>query len=185
MSREDALLERALAGLEAAPRDRHSPWRWLQLATTGPDGTPEVRTLVLRGFDRATLAATFHADRRSPKIGAISGQPAVALLAWASGEQLQIRAGGTASVHAGDATAQAAWEALSPGARATYALVAVPGAAVTAAQADARLADADAFAQFAVIRVAIARLDLLELGPDGAQFRVCAEGGGAARRVGP
>lgn len=182
MSRETALHERALAALAAAPADRHSPFRWLQLATATSDGTPALRTLVLRRFEVAPPVATFHADRRSPKIRAIAARPAVALLAWAASEQLQIRMDGVARIHADDDAARAEWDALSPGARATYALAAEPGTAVTAAEAEARVTDA--FAQFAVIRVAIARFDLLELGSEGAQFRV--RGGvGDLRRVGP
>ncbi len=184
MTREAALLDRALAGLAAASADRHSPWRWLQLATAAPDGTPALRTLVLRRFDRLPPAATFHADRRSPKIGAIAARPGVELLAWAPAEQLQIRMRGAARIHAGDDVARAAWDALSPGARATYALAAVPGMEVTDAAADARIGDADAFGQYAVIRVAIAAFDILELGPSGAQFRIRADGAGAARRIG-
>ena len=183
MSRATELLERAIARLAAAPADRHSPFRWLQLATVAPDGTPALRTLVLRRFERRPPLATFHADYRSQKIRAIASRPGVELLAWTSAEQLQIRMRGAARIHAGDDEARGEWDALSPGARATYALEAVPGTAVTDAEAEARVADA--FGQFAVIRVAIAGFDILELGPEGAQFRVRADGAGEGWRVGP
>ncbi len=171
-ARADALLERAFSCLEAAPADRGSEFRLLQLATVAPDGAPELRTLVLRRFERSPLVATFHADRRSAKIRAISAAPRVALLAWSDAMQLQVRMTGEARIHTGDDVARAEWDALSSGARATYTLAAIPGTPVTDAEADAHIHEADALGQFAVLRIAAARLDILELGPKGAQFRV-------------
>ncbi len=135
--------------------------------------------MVLRAFDADGRVLEFHADRRSPKLRAMEARPVVELLAWAASLQLQVRMRGEAELHAGDAAARAAWEALSPGARGAYSLRAAPGQAVAAAPTAQPAA-----APFAPVRVAIAALDILELGPKGAQFRVVADEDGV-RRVGP
>ena len=50
--------------------------RWVQLATIAKDGTPRVRTIVLRGWNN-NRNMFFTTDRRSNKVEEISKQPKV------------------------------------------------------------------------------------------------------------
>ena len=59
---------------------RSVPARWVQLATTGLDGTPRVRTLVFRGWSEVDQLELF-SDQRSEKIRELSIHEA-AELCW-------------------------------------------------------------------------------------------------------
>ena len=166
-----AFVEDALAALERALHDRASDLRNVQLATASPDGPPGLRTLVLRGFSRASATAEMHTDARAAKARDIARAPHASLLAWSSAEQLQLRFEGTARLHRDDDLARARWDTLSPRARAPYGLRAYPGAPVAAPGYHAHLPPDEQFRQFAVILLALATVDVLRLGPHGEQTR--------------
>lgn len=181
-----AHIEAALASLAVASGSPGAPFRHLQLATGGR--APDVRTVVLRGFDRATRLLEFHSDRRAGKIAALAREPRAALVGWSDAIATQIRLHGRATIHAGDPVAVTTWSALSPGARRAYAYRAAPGAPVAPEAAEDRVDAAEALLQFVVVRILVETVDVLRLGPHGAQWRAIgrfdATGGIRAERVG-
>ncbi|MEO0960732.1 MAG: pyridoxamine 5'-phosphate oxidase family protein, partial [Pseudomonadota bacterium] len=67
----DAVVEAAWKRLERGAADKRSAFNTLQLATIGPQGWPEQRTVVLRRVETAERRVTFHTDRRSAKAAEI------------------------------------------------------------------------------------------------------------------
>lgn len=147
--------------------DRRSAFRSPALATVGPDGRPQVRTVVLRGFDAAARLATVHSDLRAAKVAALRADPAAALHVWDDGAQVQVRIDGTAAISANDELARAEWARLHEGSRAAYRFQPAPATPVEDPADIPRVDEAAAFAQFAVLRVRMDRLEWLHLAREG------------------
>ncbi len=119
----DELLADAWAGLVRAVRDAKHEWHLPVVATTGLDGGPQTRTVVLRGADVAAAGGPtirFHTDRRSGKIDEIARDPRVAMLLYERHRKVQLRIAGRASVHVEDAIADEAWAATAVSSRRCY-----------------------------------------------------------------
>ncbi len=163
----DEVLADAFRRLARGVADRRSPFRSPALATIGPDGRPQVRTVVLRGFNAAARSVTVHSDLRAAKIGALRANPSAALHVWDDGAQVQVRIDGTATVSANDDLARAEWARLHEGSRAAYTLQPVPATPIED-PADISHVDATAaFAQFAVLQIRLDRLEWLHLAHEG------------------
>ncbi len=160
-----------MAQLANAVHDRGNDLRNVQLATVSPDGQPDLRTLVLRGFDRPQALLEMHSDRRAGKVQDIDRSSAVAVLAWSLADQVQLRFKGTARLHQADGIAHARWDALSPNARGAYGLRSDPGHPVEHSGDQSHLPPGEQFQQFVVILVGAASVDMLRLGPGGQQTR--------------
>lgn len=167
-----AFLADAWSRLVRGAADRRCGFHTVQLATLAADG-PRARTVVLRGADPAAGTLRLHTDARSPKAAEIAADPRVELVAYDARWKLQVRARGTATLHAEDAVADAAWAATGPGSRTIYRTPSPPGADLSDA-ADGDLTEAlrsaaeDAGREnFRVVLVAVARLDILSLAAAG------------------
>ena len=153
--------------------DRGSAFRSPALATVGPDGRPQVRTVVLRGFDPAARVLTVHSDVRAAKIAALRANPNAALHVWDDDAQVQIRVDGIAAISVSDGLARTEWARLHEGSRAAYRSKTMPATAVDDPAAIPQVDDAAAFAQFAVLRIRLDRMEWLHLAHEGqrrAQF---------------
>ena len=71
--------------------DRHHPARHPTLATIGPDGWPEARTVVLRGADPIAGTLTVHTDLHSAKVASLTAMPRAAFHVWIEKDRLQLR----------------------------------------------------------------------------------------------
>ena len=164
----DEVLQEALGLLRGGVTERGSPFRTLILASGDADGTPDVRTVVLRGFDPAARTLAFHTDARSAKVAQLQAQPVAALLGWDAGRRLQIRLRGRATLRAGDAVARAAWDELPPLGRQLYRVRQTPGATLPSpAATHLEAPDGMGFAVFMVVEIAFDRLETLLLGESG------------------
>jgi len=150
-----SLFDTVWSQLSRGVADRRHPARHPTLATLGPDG-PELRTLVLRGADRASATLELHTDAASPKAAQIAAEPRVALHVWLPKPRLQLRARARASITAGD---PALFARLPPQAQANYG-GAVPG---SRPGDTANTAKGDP-ARFACILCRLTDLDILHLG---------------------
>ncbi len=98
-----AFVEAGLAAL-ADSIERRGELRTLQMATVDRDDHPDLRSVILRAFEREPSArAEIHSDARAAKVGDILRTDRVALLAWSAEAQLQIRLRGSARLHRADA----------------------------------------------------------------------------------
>lgn len=146
--------------LTRGPADRHAPARHIALATTAPDGTPELRTVVLRAADRTTATLDIHTDLRSAKVAALRHTPTAQTLVWDPRARLQIRATGTAIILTGEDAAPL-WARVPEASRPAYGATPPPGTPIPEALA---YTHTDGAAAFAVIRLTLTTLDLLHLG---------------------
>ncbi len=81
-------LDRVWAALVTAARPSHTPLTVLQLATSGLDGAPKVRSVILRGADAERGAVSFFTDVRSAKIEEMRHQPRVSLVGYERGRRI-------------------------------------------------------------------------------------------------
>ncbi len=170
----EAIVAHAWAELTRAASDSDSQFRHAQIATTGAQGWPQVRTVILRHADTERREVGFHTDRRSAKVAEMEAQTAVALIAYDRPRGLQLRLWGQAGLHVEDASAAQAWAALHPPLRLPYRAPLAPGRTVgTAGAADPmeaarNPADPDeGYRNFAFVAVRVVRLEWLHLRPTG------------------
>ena len=169
----------AIGHMAVALDDRNSPYRNLALATVTADGSPRVRTVILRALDRDPLALTLFTDTRAGKIAEIASEGRVSLLAWSEPDRLQLRIEGRATVHGpGCDAARRFWDDLPPHGRTAYGLDAAPGTMVAAPDAPHGLPDAERASFFAAITVSAECVDVLRLGAHGTQTRAVRDGNG-------
>lgn len=147
-------------------RSRKSAWRCLAVATVGRDQHPELRNLVLRGYDRADRKLRFHTDVRSRKWAQLEQHSPVSILGYDPVRQLQIRLRGAASLHHGDAIAQAAWEKSHIMSRACYTAAHAPGTQVDTPPA-APVYGENGVDHFGVLIAEYAEMEVLKLSSGG------------------
>ena len=162
----DDVLADSLARLRDGAGHPGSAWRNLALATIGLDGTPQVRTVVLRRFDQAGRVLEVHTDVRSAKYTELRAHAAAALHNWDAGSRVQLRVTGGVSLHTTDEVADAAWAALRPESRATYRVLPGPGTALPVPDECAEADELAGRAVFCVVRLAMDGLEWLHLGRD-------------------
>ena len=151
---------RLWANLLAGVRDRNAPARHVVLATLGPDGWPEARTVVLRGADRAAALLEVHTDLHSGKVASLAALPRAALHVWDAAEQLQIRVQARVTVHSG-AEVAAAWAKVPDPSRQSYGVTPPPGQPIAEALAYEKVPDP---ATFAILRCQAEAIDAVHLG---------------------
>lgn len=156
----------AEAILAEGVRSRKSPWRCLSVATISPDGHPEVRHVVLRGFDPVARTLRFHTDIRSPKWEELTRNPRVSVVGYDPGQQLQVRLRGLATCHYQDATAQTAWETSHVMSRSCYAAPHAPGTPLAVAPPAPRDCESGQ-AHFGAVVIAYNAMDVLKLASAG------------------
>ncbi|MCR6497471.1 pyridoxamine 5'-phosphate oxidase family protein [Shinella sp. CPCC 101442] len=154
--------------LDAAATSR-SPFNFLQLATTGADGAPQLRTIVLRGcnVERGTLS--FVTDMRSPKIREIQDEPRVALVGFDPTASVQLRLSGKAAIVSDEAERRAMWEALRERTLILFDAPHAPGTVLgdgnQPLEAVEPSATGSAYDRFALVTVTLTRLEWLDLSP--------------------
>ena len=164
----------------AREREGRSPAaRWLQLATVALDGTPRVRTLVCRGW-AGPAELDLLTDRRSEKTRELQQQPALELCWLLPRARSQFRLRGrllTLTAEPLLRERQRHWRQLTPGGRALWGWP-LPGAPLdrSAPWPEALPDDAPLPDCFALLRIAIAQVELLELvGSPHRRRRWCAD----------
>ncbi len=163
----DETLSQAFALLSRGVADRRHAFHTPTLATVRPDGAPEARTLVLRGFEPKERCIRLHSDARAGKVAELRAEPRCALHFYDAKAGLQMRLGATASAHEGaDSAADAAWAASREFSRMCYAIEPAPGTPVPAPPDAPRDAEAGR-AHFAVILLRFDRLEWLDLAASG------------------
>jgi hypothetical protein len=127
---EDDLHHQIWVELQRAPHDRHHEWRTPVLASTGLDGFPQARTVVLRSAERAQAKLTFFTDSRSPKVAELQTQARASLVFWSKRLGWQLRVSVWATVITEGPAVDAAWQRVSQSpAAGDYLSTAAPGAA--------------------------------------------------------
>ena len=151
--------------LGRATQDRHSEFRWVNLATRDSQGLPQVRTVVLREAIPAEQRVSFHTDARSMKLMEITQHCGVALHFHSRRHGIQMRMAGCAKLGS-DEQHQHAWHSLHAGAKVTYVQRDIPGVKISDPKRclpNAEPTTEDGYSNFALVNVSIASIDWLEL----------------------
>ncbi len=153
---------------------RGADWRWATLASAGlisGDGTPSLRTLVLRSVDMEAMSCDFYTDARSPKVQELLDNPCCSLMFFDRDESIQLRAAGRAKIDRMDDGGQVAlalrelWNSLPDYGRGDYLTRSAPSCIL---EGDGQQLDvASGPNNFARIRVTISDLDWLKLSRSG------------------
>jgi pyridoxamine 5'-phosphate oxidase len=152
--------------------DRKSAFHTPCVATTGLDGAPRVRTVVLRGADRAARALRFHTDQRSAKFAELTRDPRVGIMGYDAGRKIQVRLTGIAHLHAGDDIAAAAWAKSRSMSLMCYRQVEFPGVALENPNSLAT-PSAEGYENFVVVAVVVQELEWLYLAHEGHRRARC------------
>ena len=169
----DAIAADLWARLADAAASGRSAWHTPAVGTADGD----VRIMVLRHADPAEASLRFHTDARSPKAALIGGGAPVSVLFYDAAAKLQLRCAGIGKAVSTGAPADAAWAASAASSRRCYLAELAPGTISETptsglpAAAEGRvptLAESEAGrATFAVITVALTRIDWLHLAHNG------------------
>ena len=163
-----------VARLGDAASNRKNPMHVPAVASADAD----VRTMVLRDFDRESMTLRFHSDARSPKIGVFERDPRCGVLLYDKEAKVQLRVRGTVRIERSGPIADKAWEKSANFARRCYLAPEAPGTPEDAPfpnlpedvrdeePSDARL-DSEARENFCVLLVQIDEVDWLYLAHDG------------------
>jgi pyridoxine/pyridoxamine 5'-phosphate oxidase len=108
------------------------PFNLLQLATVNETGAPEVRTIVLRQFDRKVPALFFVTDGRSSKAREIARDSRVALVGYDPISRKQLRLTGFASSVVDETARAVQWSRLSEQTQQTFDSPVAPSTAIQA-----------------------------------------------------
>ncbi len=164
-------LDRSWAALEAGAAPGRSRFSMVYLATSGLDGAPRLRTVVLRRVDRAAGTAGFNTDLRSPKIAEMRAEPRAALLGYDMEAGFQVRLEGSVRLSPQDG---AAWAAALPRSRICYRHAWAPGAELARPEegdpTEEMTAPEDAdsgLPNFCAVDLQIERLEALDLSATG------------------
>jgi len=171
------ILEESWTELSRGADDRHHGFHVPTLCTTGLDGAPSPRTVVLRRALAASDELHCHTDTRSPKVGEIARDPRVAWHFYASDLKLQLRIAAIAAFHSEGPRADEGWSRSALSSRRCYLAPRAPGAEcdgpspnLPAALLDRRPTEEEtvpARANFGVIVSRVKRIDWLFLGSTG------------------
>jgi len=87
----NSLLDDSKKQLSSALKHKKHPFRYCTLATISLDGTPHLRTVVLRAFDETKFLITLFTDTRSDKIKELANDPRAEFLFYDTHQFLQLR----------------------------------------------------------------------------------------------
>jgi len=123
----ETTLDHVWQTLSRATADRRSPARTPVLATTGADGVPDARVVVLRSARRSTGVLEVYTDNRTKKVKDLEINAFATFCVWLPKADLQIRIKSLAVISSG-ADVLSVWQSLSASARRVYGGVPAPGA---------------------------------------------------------
>ena len=158
--------EEALRHLAHAASDTSSPFRTVSVATIGHDGTPQVRTMMFRGFDPDAMTLDLYTDYRSTKVRGLEKSPDIQILMYDPNSQTQMRVSGTAELHCEDDVASVLWSNLPEYGRGDYLSRQPPGEQI-AHPGDSWEDKTLGGRNFTVLRVSILSIDWLHLSGQG------------------
>ena len=161
----------SLAGIETAiwqeltraTHDRHHEWRTPVLATTGTDGLPDARTVVLREADADAKQLVVYTDSRADKVAQLRAQPAALLVLWSKRLGWQLRCRLRCEVNDDGLAVSSRWAQvkLSPAAQ-DYLSPLAPGSLLSAQTPAVAHREC-----FAVVTASVTAIDWLELHREG------------------
>lgn len=109
----DNLVTRVWQELTRATKDRHHHWRTPAIASIGLDGSPQVRTVVLRHANQADWILEAYTDSRSPKYLELIKDNRAQMVFWSDRLGWQLRVSVKTSVHVDGDYVENTWARIS------------------------------------------------------------------------
>lgn len=169
-NRLDLSLGEAWRMLEEAVGSASKAFHQPVLATTGLDGSPKARVVVLRGASAEQRELRIHTDWRSGKVAELRQRPQAMLLAYDAAAKLQLRLSLAVQLHHQDALSDAAWQRSRRLSRHCYRLRQAPAselAAPEAADFQPEAGEDCGQANFCLLRARVERIEWLYLSAAG------------------
>lgn len=144
-----------------------SPFTMWQLATLGLDGSPQIRSIVLRGADENARLLTFHTDRRSAKVKEIEADPRVSLISLDLENYAQLRVSGIAILSQDQNEMQRLWDEARPHTLILYQAPLAPATAIDNPEQGhvQQASEKSGFEHFALIQIKISKVEYLDITP--------------------
>lgn len=116
--------------IEDGAKSRRAAAHHPVVATTGSDGSPSQRVMILRHVDWAGRKLRFHTDARSTKSDDLANKNSASVLIYDPEPKIQLRLAGSAVVYRDGAAVDAAWNQSTNFARRCYLAEQAPGIVV-------------------------------------------------------
>tara|TARA_Y100000389_G_scaffold191369_1_gene217437 strand:- start:16090 stop:16704 length:615 start_codon:yes stop_codon:yes gene_type:complete len=152
--------------LDKGVNDRLSDYHTFALATS-PKNIVEVRTVVLRGYDRKNQSIIFHTNNLTNKISEIQNNPSVGALFYDRKEKVQIRLNGDAVISNMDQYCKERWDKMSSQSQECYYQNISPGKNIESPGIVKNKLENKLSENFTVITININKIDWLYLSSAG------------------
>lgn len=152
--------------LDKGVNDRFSDYHTFSLATA-PKNIVEVRTVVLRGYDRKNQSIIFHTNNLTSKISEIKNNPNVGALFYDKKEKIQIRCNGDAVINNMDEYCKERWNKMSAQSQECYYQNISPGENIEYPEIVKNKLENKLSENFTVITININKIDWLYLSSKG------------------
>ena len=156
----DDFLEFGWAQIYRGKADKKSPARFPTFVTSGADGFPNARTLVMIRCNREKTQIEFHTDTASSKMLDLKRNPRAGIHIWLPKVQLQIQMDVVIEIKVGD-TIIPIWKNVPTNSRVAYGTIPHPGSVIESPFAYDHAPD---HKRFAVLMCHIESIHLLLLG---------------------
>ncbi len=156
----DDFLDYAWVQISRGKADKKSPARHPTFVTSGVNGFPNARTLVLRRSDRKNNQIEFHTDIASSKMLALDESSRAGIHFWLPKVQLQVQMEVIVEVKVGDITIPK-WKEVPTNSRVAYGTIPSPGTVIESSLAYDYAPDQK---RFAILICHIQSIQLLLLG---------------------
>ena len=148
--------------LDKGVNDRFSDYHTFSLATA-PKNIVEVRTVVLRGYDRKNQSIIFHTNNLTSKISEIKNNSNVGALFYDKKEKIQIRCNGDAVINNMDEYCKERWNKMSAQSQECYYQNISPGENIEYPEIVKNKLENKLSENFTVITININKIDWLYL----------------------
>ena len=152
--------------LDKGVNDRFSDYHTFSLATS-PENIAEIRTVVLRGYDRKNQSIIFHTNNLTNKIIEIQNNSSVGALFYDRKAKIQIRCNGNAIINNMDQYCEERWNKMSAQSKECYYQNISPGQNIESPEIVKNKLENKLSKNFTVITINISKIDWLYLSSKG------------------
>ena len=160
------IYENIWESLDKGVKDRFSDYHTFSLATSSKN-IAEIRTVVLRGYDRQNQSIIFHTNNLTNKKNEIKNNPSVGALFYDRKGKIQIRCNGDAVINNMDQYCKERWNKMSAQSQECYYQNISPGQNIESPEIVKNKLENKLSKNFTVITINISKIDWLYLSSKG------------------
>ena len=166
LSKTNEIYENIWKSLDKGVKDRFSDYHTFSLATSSKN-IAEIRTVVLRGYDRQNQSIIFHTNNLTNKINEIKNNPSVGALFYDRKGKIQIRFNGDAVINNMDQYCKERWNKMSAQSQECYYQNISPGQNIKSPEIVKNKLENKLSKTFTVITINLSKIDWLYLSSKG------------------